>query len=116
MDSLTKTPAFSIRAVAEGTTYVTSAPMVLQRAAGIPITRAMPRSIPAHTVNLGFVINVIEDIDERVAALRGAYALISHCHPNALLGRYTGLLNGAAKLNAIRCDNGPEYISAVMLA
>ncbi len=30
---------------------------------------------PAHTVNLGFVINVIEDIDERVAALRGAYAL-----------------------------------------
>jgi DNA phosphorothioation-associated putative methyltransferase len=29
----------------------------------------------AHTVNLGFVINVIEDIDERVAALRGAYAL-----------------------------------------
>lgn len=29
----------------------------------------------AHTVNLGFVINVIEDIDERVAALRGAYDL-----------------------------------------
>lgn len=29
----------------------------------------------AHTVNLGFVINVIEDIDERVAALRGAYEL-----------------------------------------
>jgi DNA phosphorothioation-associated putative methyltransferase len=30
---------------------------------------------PAHTVNLGFVINVIEDIDERVAALQGAYTL-----------------------------------------
>jgi len=30
---------------------------------------------PAHTVNLGFVINVIEDLDERVAALRGAYDL-----------------------------------------
>ncbi|WP_409268563.1 DNA phosphorothioation-associated putative methyltransferase [Massilia sp. BHUDP2] len=29
----------------------------------------------AHTVNLGFVINVIEDLDERVAALRGAYDL-----------------------------------------
>jgi len=29
----------------------------------------------AHTVNLGFVINVIEDIDERLAALRGAYDL-----------------------------------------
>jgi DNA phosphorothioation-associated putative methyltransferase len=29
----------------------------------------------AHTVNLAFVINVIEDIDERVAALRGAYDL-----------------------------------------
>ncbi|WP_338770063.1 DNA phosphorothioation-associated putative methyltransferase [Massilia sp. METH4] len=33
-----------------------------------------PKS-PARTVNLGFVINVIEDIEERVAALRGAYAL-----------------------------------------
>lgn len=30
---------------------------------------------PARIVNLGFVINVIEDIDERVAALRGAYDL-----------------------------------------
>ncbi|MGZ5738092.1 MAG: DNA phosphorothioation-associated putative methyltransferase [Burkholderiales bacterium] len=30
---------------------------------------------PAHTVNLGFVINVIEDLDERVAALRAAYEL-----------------------------------------
>lgn len=29
----------------------------------------------AYTVNLGFVINVIEDLDERVAALRGAYDL-----------------------------------------
>lgn len=29
----------------------------------------------ARVVNLGFVINVIEDIDERVAALRGAFAL-----------------------------------------
>jgi len=29
----------------------------------------------AHLVNLGFVINVIEDIDERIEALRGAYAL-----------------------------------------
>lgn len=29
----------------------------------------------ADTVNLGFVINVIEDLDERVEALRGAYAL-----------------------------------------
>lgn len=29
----------------------------------------------AHTVNLGFVINVIEDLDERVTALRGAYDL-----------------------------------------
>ncbi|OON62699.1 hypothetical protein B0920_04450 [Massilia sp. KIM] len=28
----------------------------------------------ADTVNLGFVINVIEDVEERVAALRGAYA------------------------------------------
>lgn len=27
----------------------------------------------ADTVNLGFVINVIEDLDERIAALRGAY-------------------------------------------
>lgn len=33
-----------------------------------------PKS-PARTVNLGFVINVIEDIEERMAALRGAYAL-----------------------------------------
>jgi DNA phosphorothioation-associated putative methyltransferase len=30
--------------------------------------------LTADTVNLGFVINVIEDVDERVAALRGAYA------------------------------------------
>jgi len=29
----------------------------------------------AHLVNLGFVINVIENIDERIEALRGAYAL-----------------------------------------
>lgn len=29
----------------------------------------------AHAVNLGFVINVIEDLDERVGALRGAYEL-----------------------------------------
>jgi DNA phosphorothioation-associated putative methyltransferase len=29
----------------------------------------------ADTVNLGFVVNVIEDLDERVAALRGAYEL-----------------------------------------
>jgi DNA phosphorothioation-associated putative methyltransferase len=29
----------------------------------------------AHAVNLGFVINVIEDLDERVAALQGAFAL-----------------------------------------
>jgi DNA phosphorothioation-associated putative methyltransferase len=29
----------------------------------------------ADTVNLGFVINVIEDLDERIEALRGAYAL-----------------------------------------
>jgi len=29
----------------------------------------------AHVVNLGFVINVIENIDERIEALRGAYAL-----------------------------------------
>lgn len=31
--------------------------------------------VPADVVNLGFVINVIEDRDERVSALRGAYAL-----------------------------------------
>jgi DNA phosphorothioation-associated putative methyltransferase len=30
---------------------------------------------PAHVVNLGFVINVIENIDERIEALRSAYAL-----------------------------------------
>jgi DNA phosphorothioation-associated putative methyltransferase len=30
---------------------------------------------PAHIVNLGFVINVIENIDERIEALRGAYSL-----------------------------------------
>jgi len=30
---------------------------------------------PADIVNLGFVINVIEDIDERIEAVRGAYAL-----------------------------------------
>ena len=29
----------------------------------------------AHIVNLGFVINVIENLDERIEALRGAYAL-----------------------------------------
>lgn len=29
----------------------------------------------AHLVNLGFVINVIESIDERIEAIRGAYAL-----------------------------------------
>lgn len=29
----------------------------------------------SHLVNLGFVINVIEDIDERIAALRGAFHL-----------------------------------------
>lgn len=29
----------------------------------------------AHLVNLGFVINVIENIDERIEALRGAYSL-----------------------------------------
>jgi DNA phosphorothioation-associated putative methyltransferase len=33
-----------------------------------------PRQV-ADTVNLGFVINVIEDLDERIEALRGAYAL-----------------------------------------
>lgn len=31
--------------------------------------------IPAHIVNVGFVINVIEDYDERAAALRRAYGL-----------------------------------------
>jgi DNA phosphorothioation-associated putative methyltransferase len=30
---------------------------------------------PAYIINLGFVINVIEDLDERVAALQGAYDL-----------------------------------------
>ena len=30
---------------------------------------------PAHLVNLGFVINVIENIDERIEALRSAYSL-----------------------------------------
>ena len=30
---------------------------------------------PAHIINLGFVINVIENIDERIEALRGAYSL-----------------------------------------
>jgi DNA phosphorothioation-associated putative methyltransferase len=30
---------------------------------------------PAHLVNLGFVINVIENLEERIDALRGAYAL-----------------------------------------
>lgn len=29
----------------------------------------------AHLVNLGFVINVVEDLDERIEALRGAYGL-----------------------------------------
>lgn len=31
--------------------------------------------LPAHIVNLGFVINVIEDINERIEALQGAYSL-----------------------------------------
>ena len=33
------------------------------------------QKLQAHLVNLGFVINVIEDLDERIEALRGAYAL-----------------------------------------
>jgi len=31
--------------------------------------------VPADAVNIGFVINVIEDMGERIEALQGAYAL-----------------------------------------
>jgi len=52
---------------------------------------------PARTVNLGFVINVIEDIDERVAALRGAYALTE------------GVLSVAAMLTSQCPTDGRPY-------
>lgn len=51
----------------------------------------------ADVVNLGFVINVIEDIHERVAALRGAY-------------EYTkGVLSVAAMLTSERSSGGRAY-------
>lgn len=51
----------------------------------------------AQVVNLGFVINVIEDIDERVAALRGAYALTE------------GVLSIAAMLTSQTPPDGRPY-------
>ncbi|WP_194715671.1 DNA phosphorothioation-associated putative methyltransferase [Noviherbaspirillum soli] len=51
----------------------------------------------AQVVNLGFVINVIEDIDERVAALQGAYALTK------------GVLAVAAMLTSQMLPEGRPY-------
>jgi len=51
----------------------------------------------AQVVNLGFVINVIEDIDERVAALRDAYALTE------------GVLSVAAMLTSQTPPDGRPY-------
>jgi DNA phosphorothioation-associated putative methyltransferase len=51
----------------------------------------------ARVVNLGFVINVIEDIDERVAALRGAFALTE------------GVLAVAAMLTSQMPSDGRPY-------
>jgi DNA phosphorothioation-associated putative methyltransferase len=51
----------------------------------------------ARVVNLGFVINVIEDIDERVAALRGAYSLTE------------GVLSVAAMLTSQTPPDGRPY-------
>lgn len=52
---------------------------------------------PADTVNLGFVINVIENIDERVEALRGAYNLTE------------GVLTVAAMLTSQCAADGRPY-------
>ncbi len=64
---------------------------------------------PAHIVNLGFVINVIEDIDERIEALRGAYSLAREmlvvsamlANQDAVLGTPygDGVLTGAQEAN-----------------
>lgn len=51
----------------------------------------------ASVVNLGFVINVIEDLDERVAALQGAYALTE------------GVLSVAAMLTSQSPPDGRPY-------
>jgi DNA phosphorothioation-associated putative methyltransferase len=51
----------------------------------------------AQVVNLGFVINVIEDVDERVAALRRAYALTD------------GVLSVAAMLTSQMPPDGRPY-------
>lgn len=47
----------------------------IQAAGWDPYFRPDAERHTADTVNLGFVINVIEDLDERIHALRGAYGL-----------------------------------------
>ena len=47
--------------------------MELMRAAGIPTMRRMKGNVIPDVVNIGFVINVIESLTERVEALQGAY-------------------------------------------
>ena len=49
---------------------------------------------PADVVNLGFVINVIEDAHERVEALRGAYTLASRVLCVAAMLARSEQLNG----------------------
>src|ERR1044071_4044666 len=40
-----------------------------------PVHRPRERKIPADVVNLGYVINVIEDLEERVSVLKEAWML-----------------------------------------
>jgi len=47
----------------------------IQAAGWDPYFRPDGERYIADTVNLGFVVNVIDDLDERIQALRGAYAL-----------------------------------------
>jgi hypothetical protein len=61
-------------AAARVTTSRASAPRNRRGRLG-PLISARWRSQPAEVVNLGFVINVIEDFGERIEALQGAYEL-----------------------------------------
>jgi DNA phosphorothioation-associated putative methyltransferase len=57
-----------------------------------PYHRPTGVRVEADVVNLGFVINVIEDFDERIGALVGAYALCRH------VLAVSAMLEGAGKL------------------
>jgi len=59
-----------------------------------PHFRPDDEKLPAETVNLGFVINVIENLEERVAALEGAYGLATQVLAVAAMVTNAGQTSG----------------------